>query len=212
MAFDGDAFERGLCGMTGRLFIVLLASAVAFAYAIFSYGLTRFVVIFLVSGTVVGALQYFRRPSAKHRGGWAYLAPSLIEWFAIIGVPVFVAFLALMYFFVGSARPDAAVQMLALKCMIVAFSIGGAFIIYSSLCVVTRWNKDGIQQSMFGRGLKEIHIRDIVEVRASRLWQMLRIESADGSVIRVSLGKNGVDDLVEFLVLKLTMPFTPAES
>lgn len=197
--------------MTGRVFLLLLGSAALFAYAAFSYGMSRFVVIFFVSGAVVAALQYFQRPTAKQRDGWAYLAPSLIEWVGIIGLPLFVVFLSLMYFFVGSARSDAAFQMLVLKGMIVAFSLGGALLIYTSLCVVTRWNKDGIQQSVLGWGVKDVPIRDIVEVRASRLWQMLRIESTDGSVIRVSLGQNGVDDLVEFLVTELTAPFTPAE-
>jgi hypothetical protein len=183
-----------------------VATAVAVAYTAFIYGGTRTVIISVVSGTFVCAFMYFQKRAAKHRDGWRYLTPSPIEWFCFIAVPLFVALLSYVYFFIGSGRHDAEFQMLMLKVLIVAFSVGGVLVTYMSLCVVTRWNDDRIQQSAVGRHPKDIRIGDIVALQLSPVWQTLRIESADGSVIRANINQNGTNELIEFLIDKLQPP------
>jgi NADH:ubiquinone oxidoreductase subunit 6 (subunit J) len=142
--------------MVIRLRDVLLSllglAVVLCAITFFSEG-PGFVQIILTYAIIVLAQFFFllnRKPRAQiSEEGWRCLSPSMMEWFVTVGCFVMTSIFTYVFFFVGSARADAASQMFSLKLLILGFGT------ITILCMLSfpirvRWNEHCIQnRSMF---------------------------------------------------------------
>lgn len=87
-------------------------------------GWTRHIVIALVSALVVFAMTAWSSKGPPDKQGWRNLKPGGSYAFAIGGSMLFTAFLAYIWLFVGSDRPDDESQMRILFWLIMAFGGG----------------------------------------------------------------------------------------
>jgi Ni/Fe-hydrogenase subunit HybB-like protein len=147
---------------------------------------------------IVG-LTALQKPDARVREGWHYLTPSAMEWFALIGSFALTALMLWVYHFVGSARPDAASQMLILKCLIAAFAAGTGLVFFTSFACELRWNDRTIEQRRLLLGAKALQFADIVAGGMNPLTQAVWIAAADGTVIRFSPYANGAESLTRMI-------------
>jgi Ni/Fe-hydrogenase subunit HybB-like protein len=145
------------------------------------------------------ALIALQRPHARVREGWHYLTPSAMEWFALIGSFALTALMLWVYYFVGSARADAATQMLILKCLIAAFAAGTGLVFFTSFACELRWNDRSIEQRRLLVGAKTLRFADIVAGGMNPLTQAIWVAAADGTVIRFSPYANGAESLARMI-------------
>ena len=117
------------------------------------------------------ALTALQKSDARVREGWHYLTPSAMEWFALIGSFAITALMLWVYHFVGSARADAATQMLILKCLIAAFAAGTGLVFFTSFACELRWNDRSIEQRRLLLGAKTLRFADIVAGGTNPLTQ-----------------------------------------
>ena len=90
-------------------------------------GWAKHIVIGLISALAVFALTTWGSKSPPDKQGWRSMKPGGTYIVAIIGGPLFTLFLAYIWLFVGSSRPDAGSQMRILFWLIIAFG-GGTLI------------------------------------------------------------------------------------
>jgi Ni/Fe-hydrogenase subunit HybB-like protein len=147
----------------------------------------------------VVALTALQKPDARVREGWHYLTPSAVEWFALIGSFAITALMLWVYYFVGSARADAATQMLILKCLIAAFAAGTGIVFFTSFACELRWNDRSIEQHRLLFGAKTLRFADIVAGGMNPLTQAVWVADADGTVIRFSPYANGAQSLARMI-------------
>jgi hypothetical protein len=100
-----------------------------------------------------------------------------------------------VYHFVGSARADAATQMLILKFLIGAFAAGVGIVFLTSFASELRWNDRSIEQRRLLFGAKTLQFADIVAGGMNPLTQAIWIAATDGTVIRFSPYANGAESL-----------------
>lgn len=137
-----------------------------------------------------------QRRRAHVANGWRYLTPGPLMWFAVVGGALICALLVYMYFFVGSARSDAADEMSLTRYLAMAFSLSTALVAYFMAAEEVRWNDKGIER------------RTILWHRRSITWHQLArggiepstgywwVSSFDGPRIRFSPYYNGFVDLL----------------
>ncbi len=157
-----------------------------------------------VAMLAIVALTALRKSDARVREGWHYLTPSAMEWFALIGSFAITALMLWVYHFVGSARADAATQMLMLKCLIAAFAAGTGLVFFTSFACELRWNDRSIEQRrlLLGSnlfGAKTLRFADIVAGGMNPLTQAVWVADADGTVIRFSPYANGAESLARMI-------------
>jgi Ni/Fe-hydrogenase subunit HybB-like protein len=145
------------------------------------------------------ALTALQKPDARVREGWHYLTPSAMEWFALVGAFSLTALMLWVYHFVGSARADAATQMLVLRFLIGAFAAGTGIVFFTSFACELRWNDHSIEQRRLLFGAKTLRFADIVAGGMSPLTQAIWVAAADGTVIRFSPYANGVESLARMI-------------
>ena len=145
------------------------------------------------------ALTALQRPDARVREGWHYLTPSAMEWFALIGSFAITALMLCIYHFLGSARADAATQMLILKCLIAAFAASSGIVFFTSFACELRWNDRSIEQRRLLFGAKTLRIADIVAGGMNPLTQAVWVADGDGTVIRFSPYANGAQSLARMI-------------
>ena len=80
------------------------------------------------------------RKRARYRDGWYYLTPGPMMWFGLIAGALMTGLFCYVYFFVGSARADAATQMKWLFGLIVVFDLLTMLTAYAIIVDVVRWN------------------------------------------------------------------------
>jgi hypothetical protein len=84
----------------------------------------RHIVIGLISALGVFALTLWGSKSPPDRQGWRSIKPGTTYGVAIGGGTIFTLFLAYIWLFVGSSRPDGEQQMRILFWLIIAFGSG----------------------------------------------------------------------------------------
>ncbi len=135
-----------------------------------------------------------QRRKASLKDGWHQLAPSPMEWFALIGSFALTCLFLYIFFFVGSARADAAQQMTVLKWLIAAFALGTALVFYGSFASSVRWNDEQIEQHGLFKAPVIIRWTDLEGVEMT--WaQAVRLVSRDGTKITFSPYQNGTASL-----------------
>ena len=143
-----------------------------------------------------------QRRKASLRDGWHQLAPGPMEWFALIGSIALTGLLLHIFFFVGSARADAASQMTVLKWLIAAFALGTAIVFHSSFASSVRWNDEQIEQHSLFRPAVIIRWADLEGVGMT--WaQAVRLVSRNGTAITFSPYQNGVAALSQTVAGRL---------
>src|SRR6267142_2663156 len=152
-----------------------------------------------VAMLAIVALTALQKSDARMREGWHYLTPSAMEWFVLIGSFAITALMLWVYHFVGSARADAATQMLMLKCLIAAFAAGTGLVFFTSFACELRWNDRSIEQRRLLLGAKTLRFADIVAGGMNPLTQAVWVADADGTVIRFSPYANGAESLARMI-------------
>ena len=180
-----------LQSLTGPL---LVLAVVAFVFDR-SVDDMRPLIIATVAALAVAALAYLQKPDPRARDGWLYLTPSVMEWFALIGCFAFTALLLWIYYFVGSARADAATQMMVLKWLIAAFAAGTGMVFLTSFASELRWNDHAIEQRRPFLAAKSVRFADITTGGMNPVTQSIWIAASDGTVIRFSPYSNGAEAL-----------------
>jgi hypothetical protein len=91
---------------------------------------TRHIVIGLLSALVVFAITTWGSKSPTDRRGWRSLKPGAMYAVAICGGALLTLFMAYIWLFVGSSRPDGKSQMTILFWLIMAFGCGTMITIF----------------------------------------------------------------------------------
>jgi hypothetical protein len=179
----------------GRFVGIALGAAV-FAFAVWQQGAVRTVLQLVGVAAFMGALGLLQRKRPVEHAEWKYLTAGAMEWFGLVLSLGLTGLLAYVFFFVGSARADAAFQMQVLQVLIVAFALSSAYLLYSACMVTTRWNEGRLEQESFGFGRRTICFTDICRLSPLTWADALRIDSVDGTRIYVPLYQNGAATFV----------------
>ena len=179
--------------------MVVIAAGAATICVLFGYELQRaFAIMAITSGTPL-LFASFRKVQAIEQDGWRSLTPGAMEWVAFIGCGTFALFMAYVYNFIGSARSDAARQMIYLLGLIIAF---GLICLYCGLKIafeILRWNETEIQQRTALLKVRVLPWSQIASVGYSQGGQALRLTGKDGTQIDAPLHRDGIDSLLERL-------------
>jgi hypothetical protein len=155
----------------------------------------RLVAVYVGVTLTLAALTYLQRPNPRVREGWHYLSPSAMEWFGLVGSFGLTLLLLWIYHFVGSARADAATQMIVLKLLILAFATGTALVFYTSFASELRWNDQTIEQRQPFRPAKTIRFADVVDGGMNPWTQTIWVVGSDGTAIHFMPYANGAETL-----------------
>lgn len=191
--------RRALRNFAWPLLGLVLVIAVIVAVTGGDVGSVRPFISVAVAMLAIVALTALQKPDARVRDGWHYLTPSAIEWFALTGSFTLTALMLWVYHFIGSAHPDAATQMLTLKCLIAAFAAGTGLVFFTSFACELRWNDRAIEQRRLLLGAKTLRFAAIVTGGMSPLTQTIWVAAADGTVIRFSPYANGAQSLARMI-------------
>jgi hypothetical protein len=186
----------------GRLAGIALSAAV-FAVALLYLGLVQTVLHIVIAAGIIALVSRLQRKDPLESEGWKILTAGGMEWLALILGSGLTGLFAYVFFFVGSARHDAAFQMLMLQVLIVAFAIMTAFSFYSVFMVTTRWNDWRLEQDSFIFGKRTICFTDVSRLLPLTWADVLRIDAVDGTRIYVPLYRNGAAAFVDELMTKL---------
>jgi hypothetical protein len=156
-----------------------------------------------IAGIVRWLSQLHRNTAPISAGEWKTLGVGWMEWIAIGLGTVLTLLFAYIFFFVGSARRDAAQQMLMLELLLVSFALMTAYALYLALMVTIRWNAWQLEQESWLFGKRAIRFADVCRVSPLSWANMLRISSIDGTRIYVPLYRRGTDVFMEELAAKL---------
>ena len=179
----------------GRFAGIALSAAV-FAFAVWQQGAVRTVLELVGVAAFIGVLGLLQRKRPVEQAEWKYLTAGVTEWFGLVLSLGLTGLLAYIFFFVGSARADAAFQMQCLQALIVVFALSSAYLLYSACMVTTRWNEERLERESFGLGRRTIRFTDICGLSPLTWADALRIDSVDGTRIYVPLYQNGAATFV----------------
>lgn len=157
----------------------------------------QLILTYVAINAVFLAVVLFQRRKGKSREGWHYLTPGLMEWMAVILSFSLAALLLYVYYFVGSERPDADMQMQVVSWMSIVFAVGGVVCFYFSFLASTRWNDQRIEYLVPFRSPQTILFRYITDVHYERWSESFVIEDEDGQRIRIPTFRNGVEALMQ---------------
>ena len=174
------------------LLVVLAASTFVFGGRVDT---VRLVMVYVGVTLTLAALTYLQRPNPHVREGWHYLSPSAMEWFGLASSFGLTLLLLWIYHFVGSARADAATQMIVLKLLIVTFATGTALVFYTSFASELRWNDHTIEQRQPFRPAKTIRFADVVDGGMNPWTQTIWVVASDGTAIHFMPYANGAATL-----------------
>lgn len=148
---------------------------------------TRHIVIGLASALGVCALIAWGSKSPPDRQGWRSIKPGGTYVFAIGAGTVFTLFLAYIWLFVGSNRPDGAAQMRVLFWLILAFGAGTLITLFQFAQLrrsAMRWRGETLVWR--GKGGAELSrkLADAVALRSAFLGPVY-IVFGDGAQARI---------------------------
>jgi hypothetical protein len=174
------------------LLVVLAASILVLGGRV---DILRLVIVYVGVTLTLAALAYLQKPTPRVQEGWHYLTPSAMEWFGLVGCFALTLLFLWVYHFVGSARADAALQMVVLKILIVVSAAGTALIFHTSFASELRWTEEAIEQHQPFFTTKTIRFADIVDGGLKAWTQSIWIAASDGTVIHFSPYANGAEAL-----------------
>lgn len=155
-------------------------------------------VIVILAACVVAALVAASATSRPDRRGWRSITPSAMHWTALWLSAGLVGFMAYIYLFVGSTRPDGAQQMTFLFWLIVAFGLGT---IVSAVAIqlvrrgAVRWR--GATITFAGhKGDETQQLADVVRLGGSLFGRVI-VAFRDGTTLRLDPYASGAADLIE---------------
>src|SRR5262249_39303455 len=146
----------------------------------------KFALIFAAVNAVFFLCAVVQRRKGRVVDGWHYLTPGLMDWLAVVLSVGMAAIMIYIYYFVGSARADAAFQMQVCGWLAITFAAMGTACFGFSFLTETRWNARGIERRLPWGTVKTIAFNDIVSIVYEDWSQCLRIAAADGTRIRVA--------------------------
>jgi hypothetical protein len=191
---------------------LLLLAVILGANALFSDAPDFRQIIFTYAIIVLAHLFFAlnQKPHARvGKDGWRYLTPSKLDWIGALGCFVLTAVFLYVFFFVGSARADAAMQMFWLKLLILSFGTMTVISVLYLSNVRVRWNDHCIQTRTMFLQYKTIPWTDMAA--AGMGWgQHVWVESSDGTKIRFSSYQNGAEELAQ-TVLERGSHILPAQ-
>jgi len=193
---------RNLAGGVAALAVFLAVNTFVFGRAIDN---TKLIVIYMATTLTLLGLSRAQRRSASRRDGWSYLTVSLAQWLVAGALLGLTGLFLYVFYFVGSARADAASQMAALQLLIAGFATMSALACWANFSSFTRWNGECVEQDTLFLGRRAIRFTDIVDVRETWL-DNLRIQGADGSAIHIPKMHNGAHAFAEELARGLGVP------
>lgn len=193
-----------------RLRLVLISLATLIAILIINVAFfggqffdLKILAIYAVVTLFQAGFDIAQRRRAALKDGWHHLTPSPMEWFALIGCFALTGLLLYVFFFVGSARADAASQMTVLKWLIAAFALGTALVFHGSFASSVRWNDEQIEQHSLFRPAVVIRWSDLEGVEMT--WaQAVRLVSRSGAAITFSPYQNGTASLGQAVEARLS--------
>jgi hypothetical protein len=133
-------------------------------------------------------------------------------WGSLIGSGAMTALFGYIYFFVGSARDDAAVQMIALYFLTMGFLLGALAIAYSMAVEQVRWNDTRIQQRTLLFQNRDLCWNQLAAFGLERWSGYAWISDCDGNKLRFWPYCNGVPELISMIAAHLPTDLPPAEA
>jgi hypothetical protein len=165
-------------------------------------------VLFMAAVLVFVILVFPRlqRKAGRQHEGWKYLTVSIAEWLMCVLALGLTCLFLWVYYFVGSARADAAHQMFILQLLIVGFAVITAVAWWTTFSSFTCWNKDCIEQDTVLLGVRRISFSQIDELHYESWSNSGVIDGTNGARIRIPLMHNGAQELVVFVIDFLLQP------
>lgn len=158
----------------------------------------RAALIFILVSVVISGLALLGAKVTPDTRGWRSLKPSAMHWVGFglsAGLSLFMAYI---YLFVGSSRPDGPQQMRILFWLIVAFALGS---LIASVCMfmirrsAVRWR--GWTLAFTGQhGPESRQLTDITSLRMTPLGRVL-VQFKDGATLAIDPYASGAAELIE---------------
>jgi hypothetical protein len=145
---------------------------------------------------VLSLLRALQRRSGRLVNGWHYLTPGPTIWVALVGGFLCSGGFSYIYFFIGSARPDAADQMRSLFYLTVAFNLGTLACAYATVAEEIRWNDKGIERRTYLFQRRSITWHQLAAAGFEAYSGYWWVSAFDGPRIRFSPYYNGFVELM----------------
>lgn len=157
----------------------------------------RAVIVILAAG-VVAALAAASATSQPDRRGWRSITPSPMHWSSLWLSAALAGFMAYIYLFVGSTRPDAEHQMKVLFWLIVAFGLG-AIVSAIAIRLVRRSAIGWCGATITFAGAKGDETQQLTDVVAlgGSLFGRAIVAFRDGTTLRLDPYASGAAELIE---------------
>ncbi|HEX8064286.1 MAG TPA: hypothetical protein VF535_13855 [Allosphingosinicella sp.] len=131
--------------------------------------------------------------------GWKVLRPGWLLKGAILLCAGLAAFIASATYFAGSAREDAAGQLLCGVLLAAGFGCAGLYAAWRTFGRIIAWKGDEIRVTpLFGPGFRN-PMTEVAYVRGSETSGEYRLNFRDGSTLRISAYFHGAAELLETL-------------
>ena len=145
----------------------------------------------------LGWAVHSARSVKASRDGWLSLRARTAIWSALGLSAGFALFLMYIYLFVGSARSDAAQQMLYCRILSVAFAIGAVIVAWGAFSKAVSWRGSELRvRPLFG-GLVSKRLEDVQAVEYRTGSGMFRLRFSDGYALNVSPYMRGTRQLLD---------------
>ena len=186
--------------MTDRFLSAVLVALVVclISYVLFggATAFKHFTIVLAVPCFLFGLSLLQKGEAATTRDGWNRLTASHMQMFAFVGSAAMTGLMLYVYFFVGSARADAAQQMQILLGLIFAFGFGSIVAFISCFVQQVRWNADVVEYRFGPWTRRSIPWKNLIGCEFQGMSVPIRLHAANGTVISFDPNSNGVDQLM----------------
>ena len=165
-------------------------------------------VVFVLAALVVAALGVASATAQPDQRGWRSITPSAMHWTGLWLGAALTGFMAYIYLFVGSTRPEGPHQMKVLFWLIVAFGLGTVISSISIWLVrrgAVRWRGSTITFAD-RTGNETQHLMDVVRLGGTPFGRVI-VAFRDGTTLRLDPYASGAAELIE----KIAGRLNPAE-
>lgn len=155
----------------------------------------------LVAMLVVAALILVGRNAAPGTHGWRQIRPGAMHWTGLILCGGLALFMAYIWLFVGSSRPDGAQQMRILFWLTLFFAVGSVLMGWAILQIRSsgiEWRGSVIAFRDSRGSRTKYGFDEVASVRKDWLGRAV-IGFADGRMTKLDLYATGADQLIEAL-------------
>ena len=142
------------------------------------------------------------RPAQIDSSGWYWLRPGFIHYFTLIGCAAFAGFMWWVYLFIGSARPDAATQEVAMLLLAVAMTAGAAYVWFACFLRRYAWAEDTFKVHLFNC-VKTFDFSKLADINFKHNGQTVVLSFSDGKRISFSADMHGAGDLADHIDRKI---------